>query len=455
MTEVVSTSHGQFRAQTKSRGYAPSRTELAASNLEILGRLPESLSGRLIRNGPEPLGAAEPHESGLIASSAMLHQISISGGVADYRNRRISGDFGRDDNSNELKTSLSPAMSPAPSSGLVLHAGQVRALGTGSNPVVVNAGLEVVSVDDMAASMPFGIGAHAHVDPVWDEMFVVGASPHTSANTSWLHVGTLDVTGRMRRVIEIATDSPMFIHDFSFTDSEIVVLASGARVTETGVSWDPTTPAFFGVLPRDGEAADLRRYEVSPRMVWHFMNSYRDGGSIVIDHVAHRAPIAAAGGSMPLPGATAPQLRRTIINTLTGETTDELLDERAVEFPAIDNRRQGLRHRFAYAALASSRFDNHLGEFDALVRYDFKSDDAVDHPFDYGIIVGEPVVVPRRGSTGEDDVWVLAIITDTKNSTSSVVVIDPQAFGEEPVAEIKLPQMLSLGHHLLWVPNVY
>ncbi|MSX33125.1 MAG: hypothetical protein F2782_06450, partial [Actinobacteria bacterium] len=58
MTEVVSTSHGQFRAQTQSRETATSSAEMAASNLEILGRIPESLSGRLIRNGPEPLGDA-------------------------------------------------------------------------------------------------------------------------------------------------------------------------------------------------------------------------------------------------------------------------------------------------------------------------------------------------------------------------------------------------------------
>ena len=125
-----------------------------------------------------------------------------------------------------------------------------------------------------------------------------------------------------------------------------------------------------------------------------------------------------------------------------------------MEYPAIDNRRQGLRHRFAYAALASSRFNDHIGEFDALVRYDFRSDQAIDHSFEEGIIVGEPVVVPRRGSTGEDDAWILAITTDTKIAKSSVVVLDPQAFGEAPVAEIKLPQMLPIGHHLLWVPSL-
>jgi carotenoid cleavage dioxygenase len=246
----------------------------------------------------------------------------------------------------------------------------------------------------------------------------------------------------------------MFVHDFSFTDTEIVILASGASVADEGIDWDPTTPAHFGILPRNGEAVDIRWHEVSPRVVWHFMNSFRDRESIVIDHVAHRAPIATAGHAVPLPGATAPQLRRTQINTVTGETTDEILDERAVEFPAIDNRRQGLRHQFAYAALASSRFENHLAEFDALVRYDFRSEMATDHCFGDGIIVGEPVVVPRSANTGEDDAWILAITTDTRNATSSVVVIDPQAFGEEPVAEIRLPQMLPLGHHLLWVPNL-
>lgn len=459
MTEVVSTSHGKFRAQTQSRETATSSAEMAASNLEILGRIPESLSGRLIRNGPEPLGDSLSPE-GMRLSSAMLHQISIAEGSADYRSRRISANPALGDGAESGGGFQS--LSGAPNSGLVLHGGHVRALGALSIPVVINAGLEVESIDDLAGSMPFGIGAHAHVDPVWDEMFVIGASPRSST----FHVGTLDVKGRMRRVVEIATDTsiftdtsmstdtPIFIHDFSFTDTEIVILASGADMINGGVSWDPTAPAYFGVLPRDGEASDMRWHEVSPRVVWHFMNSYRDGAQIVVDHVAHRAPIATAGKSVLLPGATAPQLRRTIINTETGDTSDEVLDERAVEYPAIDNRRQGLRHRFAYAALASSQFDSHIGEFDALVRYDFRSDQAIDHAFEKGIIVGEPVVAPRRGSTSEDDAWILAITTDTKNASSSVVVLDPQAFGEAPVAEIKLPQMLPIGHHLLWVPGL-
>ena len=454
MTEVVSTSHGQFRAQTQSRETATSSAEMAASNLEILGRIPESLSGRLIRNGPEPLGDAQSHDGLQGSSNAMLHQISIAGGRADYQSRRISSTsaFGEDaDAFGGIQTPRG-----GPNSGLVLHGGHVRALGALSNPVVVNASLEVESIDDLAGSMPFGIGTHAHVDSVWDEMIVIGSSPRSSS----FQVGTVDVKGRMRRVVEIATDTPMFpdtpifIHDFSFTDTDVVVLASGADMINGGVSWDPTAPAYFGVLPRDGEASDIRWHEVSPRVVWHFMNSYRDGAQIVVDHVAHRAPIATAGKSALLPGVTAPQLRRTQINTLTGETTDEILDDRAVEYPAIDNRRQGLRHRFAYAALASSRFNDHIGEFDALVRYDFRSDQAIDHSFEEGIIVGEPVVVPRRGSTGEDDAWILAIATDTKNAKSSVVVLDPQAFGEAPVAEIKLPQMLPIGHHLLWVPSL-
>lgn len=447
MTEVVSTSHGQFRSRSSRQVVVPSSAEMATSNLEILGRIPESLSGRLIRNGPEPLGDSLS-QNGVQGSRAMLHQISIAAGRADYRSRRIYANpaFGDGAESGGGIQSLSGVAN----SGLVLHGGHVRALGALAHPVVINSSLEVESIDDLARSMPFGIGAHAHVDPVWDEMFVIGSSPRSST----FHVGTLDVKGRMRRVVEIATDNPIFIHDFSFTDTEIVILASGASIQDQGVSWDPTIPACFGILPRYGEAADIRWHEVSPRVVWHFMNSYRDGESVVIDHVAHRAPIATAGKSVLLPGATAPQLRRTQINTVTGETTDEVLDDRAVEYPAIDNRRQGLRHRFAYAALASSRFDDHMGEFDALVRYDFMSDQAIDHSFEEGIIVGEPVVVPRRSSTGEDDSWILAITTDTRNATSSVVVLDPQAFGSQPVAEIKLPQTMPIGHHLLWVPNL-
>ena len=52
--------------------------------------------------------------------------------------------------------------------------------------------------------------------------------------------------------------------------------------------WNPKHPARVGVMPRRGSNADVRWFDVEPCYVFHPMNAYDDGDTIVLDVV--RAP---------------------------------------------------------------------------------------------------------------------------------------------------------------------
>lgn len=430
MTDVVRTGRSAARVDAVRGLLGPSTSECTVDGLEVLGRLPEGLCGRFLRIGPEPRSGARIAAGHATPGAAMVHEVRIEDGGASYRNRWISGD-GAD----------------APNSGLVAHEGRLFALGAHRPPVRLDDSL--VPMDDDALGATRGSGAHAHVDPVWDELLVVEAAPTESR----LSITTIDMKGRVRRVAAVATDGPLLVHDFALTDRYVVVIASGAREDGDRILWDPTVTARVGLIPRDTDTPTARWFEVSPRVVWHFMNAFEAEGEVVIDHVAHRQPIVGSAGAVALPGATAPVLCRTIVTPVTGDVRDEILDDRAVEYPAIDPGRTGLRHRVAYAALASSQFAGHLGEFDGLVRYDFRTDTVTDLVFGGTTTVGAPVVARRAGSTGEDDAWVLTIASDVAAGTSRLVVLDPRTFGRGPIAEIVLPQMVPLGHHALWMPH--
>ena len=430
MTDVVRMGRSAARVDTDRGLLGPSTAECTVDDLAIEGRLPDGLRGRFLRIGPEPRSGARIGAGHATTGAAMVHEIRIVDGRAHYRNRWISGD-GAD----------------APNSGLVAHEGRLYALGAHRRPVRLDDSLVPMGDDALGATR--GSGAHAHVDPVWDELVVVEAAP----TESLLSITTIDVKGRVRRVAEVATAAPVLVHDFAFTDQYVVVIASGATEDGDRILWDPTAPARIGLIPRDGDAPVARWFDASPRFVWHFVNAYEADGEIVIDHVAHRQPIVGGSGAVALPGSTAPMLCRTVVTPVTGDVRDEILDDRAVEYPAIDPRRAGLRHRVAYAALASSRFAGHLGEFDGIVRYDFRTDTVVDHVFPGRTTVGAPVVARRAGGTGEDDAWVLTIATDAADGTSRLAVLDPRTFAQGPIATVELPQMVPLGHHALWVPD--
>ena len=51
--------------------------------------------------------------------------------------------------------------------------------------------------------------------------------------------------------------------------------------------WNPSYPARVGVMPRDGGNADVRWFDVEPCYVFHPLNAYDDGDSIVLDVVRH------------------------------------------------------------------------------------------------------------------------------------------------------------------------
>jgi carotenoid cleavage dioxygenase len=51
--------------------------------------------------------------------------------------------------------------------------------------------------------------------------------------------------------------------------------------------WDPRYPAGVGVMPRCGAADDVRWFDVEPCYVFHPLNAYDDGDSVVLDVVWH------------------------------------------------------------------------------------------------------------------------------------------------------------------------
>lgn len=429
MTDVVGVGAPPRRADAPSRPEMLRAVERTVDGLPVRGALPEGLEGRFLLIGPEPRRGPDGVDVPAGHGAAMVHEVRIGGGRADYRSRWISSD-GPD----------------APSAGLVTHAGRLLALGAHGRPVVLDGSL--VPMGDDAVGATGGSGAHARVDPVWDELLLVDAVPGEPR----LVVTTIDVRGRVRRVAEVATDGPLLVHDFAITDRYVVLIATGAVEDGARVLWDPTVPARIGLVDRSAEVPEASWFEVAPRAVWHFVNAFERDGEVVIDHVAHRQPVVGVGGPGPLPGSTSPALVRTVVDPATGGIRDEVLDDRAVEHPAIDPARTGRRHRIVYAALADSRAVDPAGAFVGLVRHDLRDASSAEFRPADGARLGAPVFARRAGSTGEDDGWVLATAADPISGSSRLLVLGPRAFAAAPIAEIVLPAPVSAGLEAHWAP---
>src|SRR5690606_25836070 len=148
------------------------------------------------------------------------------------------------------------------------------------------------------------------------------------------------------------------MHDFALTAEHVVLLdlpvtfdlgLVGSQPFPYG--WNPAHPSRVGVFRRDGDGSDLRWYALDPCYVYHPMNAFDDGPRIVVDVVRHPSTMR-TDPTGPFEGH--PTLDRWVIDLGGDEVTETRLDDHPLEFPRVDERRTGLRHRFGYAPVSTS-----------------------------------------------------------------------------------------------------
>jgi len=245
------------------------------------------------------------------------------------------------------------------------------------------------------------------------------------------------------------------VHDFAITESHVVwfdlpVVYDFRLLGQQPfpAAWKPEHGARVGVMPRTGGDADVRWFDVELCYVYHPLNAYDDGdGRIVLDLVRHPSSFRSDLNG-PAEGATT--LDRWTIDLVAGKVIEERLDDRSVEFPRVDERRVGLRHRYGY----TSWFGVDTGgiHFGGVVGYDLaKGTSAVWDPGP-GRACSEFVMVPRDADAAEDDGWLVGVVYDQSTDLSEVAVLPAEDIAAGPVATVGLPQRVPFGFHGNWVP---
>jgi carotenoid cleavage dioxygenase len=197
-------------------------------------------------------------------------------------------------------------------------------------------------------------------------------------------------------------------------------------------------------MPRDA-SGPVHWFDVEPCYVFHVGNAYEDAtGAIVLDAVRYDpaafTSIWSRIGGRPdsVDAGGAARLHRWWLDPATGTAREDRLDDRGVEFPTHNDGRTGLPGRYLYT----------VGEH-AIVKYDTGTG-AVDvrevgaerHP-------GEAVFVPADGARGEDEGWLLSIVTDPGGS--ELLVLDATELA--PVAAVALPRRVPAGFHGSWIAD--
>lgn len=422
--------------------YAPVPDEALLTELTVEGAIPPDLDGLYVRNGPNPQSGTSIH---WFVGDGMLHGVRLKDGKALwYKNRwvrtkqlegqsLIRDDFTIDHTVAAANTHIVPFNK------------KLFALVESSFPTEVTPELETLGPYDFNGKLQASFTAHPKICPRTGEMHAFGYQ-FVEPYLTYHRIGG---DGALLDSFPVPVKGPTMIHDFALTERYVVfmdlpivfdmALAGQGRFP---YQWSDDYGARLGVMPRGGSAEQTRWFEIEPCYVFHPANAFdTSDGQIIVD--VARYPNLWQGS--PDTFQQTAHLHRWQINLTTGAVSEQALDNRAIEFPRIDDRRTAGIHQTVFAAASATEW----GAFTQIVKYDFKGHTGTYREFGADAVLSEFTFVP--GGPGQDEGWLMGYVYSTRTNTSDFVILDASQTKLPEVARLRLPRRVPQGFHGNWM----
>jgi carotenoid cleavage dioxygenase-like enzyme len=446
----------------------------ANGDVEVIGAIPDDIEGVYVRTGEnqvhEPIGRYHPFDG-----DGFINAISFKGGRAAYRSRfvRTKAFQAEQEAGRSLWAGL---MEPPHKSTRPGWGAQEWLKDSSSTDVVVHAGkvlstfyqcgeayrLDPFTLENLGTDhwCPLdGISAHPKVDPATGELLFFNYSKHAP----YMHYGVVGADNRLKHYVPIPLPGPRLPHDMAFTPNWSILndmpLYWDPQLLDRGihaVQFHPEQKSRFALIPRFGSAEDIRWFEAEPSYVLHWLNAFEDGDEVVLDGYFQEEPMPQSRADAPKgygrmmayldQELLKPRLHRWRFNLTTGQTREERLDDRNLEFGMINQRQVGKPYRYAYSALPEPGWFLFRG----LVKHDLANGNSETYEFGPGRFGSEAPFVPRIGASAEDDGYLVSFVADVPNDRSECVLIDAQNITAGPVCRIVLPERICSGTHATW-----
>lgn len=454
--------------------WTPNYDELNSIDMQVIGEIPKDIDGVYLRNTEnqihEAIGRYHPFDG-----DGMIHMISLRDGQAEYRNRfvRTKGFEAEMAAGESLWAGLMehPSQSTRPgwgaqeglkdssSTDVIVHAGQVLSTfyqcGEGYR-------LDPYTLDQLGTEswVPAdGISAHPKLDERTGELLFFNYSKHAP----YMHYGVVGPENNLEHYVPIELPGPRLPHDMAYTENFAILndlpLFWDADLLTRGhhvVRMHSELPSRFGIIPRRGEAGEIKWFEAEPTYVLHWLNAWEEGDEVVLDGYfqEHPEPANYPGAPRGFERMMAfldqelltPRLHRWRFNMQTGATREERLDDRTLEFGTINQRYAGRPYRYGYSVKPVPGWFL----FNGFTKHDIDSGrswsvDLGEHR--YG---SEGAFAPKIGASGEDDGYLVTFVSDLKEDRSECLIIDAADFDAGPVCRIILPHRICSGTHATW-----
>jgi beta,beta-carotene 9',10'-dioxygenase len=463
------------------------KEELSHRPLKSSGRIPEWLSGSLIRNGPIYVTVDGKTNEHWLDGLAMLHAFSFHNGEVRYSNKFLRSDAYTqvfEKGSLDYKTFASdPCRSLfkrfltffLPKEGRELPNANVNVAKMADTYVALTETplpisfdpqtLETLGVLDYQDQLPHGKcweSAHPHYDSVRKETF--NYLIQYGRFSEYILYRLKEGSSEREVIARIKVDEPSYMHSFALTERYVVFtefpfvvkpldLITKNRAFIKNFSWHPERGTQFTVVER-GSGHIVGRYKTKPFFAFHHANAFEKDGRVYVDMVCYDDPSIITditahfkpdiqGNKDKAPS----RLERFILTLQSQELTSEMLFNESIEFPRINGAFDGSPYRSVYLIDAREPEERCLR---SLYKVNVETKEFRQWQ-EVGCSPGEPVFVSKPGGVEEDEGVVLAVVWDMNKQNSFLLVLDGQSFEEMGRAEVT--HVIPTGLHGQYFPD--
>jgi carotenoid cleavage dioxygenase-like enzyme len=455
--------------------FAPVRIEADVEDLEIEGEVPSDIDGAFFRVQPDPKFPPKLGDDIAFNGDGMISQFRFRNGRVDIKQRWCQTDkwrlekeagkalFGAYRNPLGDDPSVKGRYRGTANTNAWFFGGYLFGLKEDSPPVAMDANtMETFGYHDFDGQISAPtFTAHPKVDPETGNMCCFG---YAAKGLLTRDVVYWEITpeGKVIREVEFQVPYYCMMHDFGVTRDyavfHIVPSTSNWERLEAGLphfGFDTTMPVHMVVLPRTGDAKDIKTFTAPNLFASHVMNAFNEGSKIYFDTPEAKNNMFPffpdIHGAPYNPAEAASRLTRWTIDmdSNSGEfESRERLCEFVGEFPRIDERyaTQPYRHGWMLGMDGPGARAS-LGHLDVATGK-HKVWQAAP-----GRMLQEPCFIPKSASAPEGEGYIVQVQPHLDDGQSDLLLFDALRVDEGPMATIKVPFRMRFGLHGNWVPG--
>ncbi len=478
-----------FNKEDWASSYCNVEKELTKIELKVIkGKVPQSLKGTFYRNGPGRLERNNQWVHHPFDGDGMISAMEFKKGIVSFTNKFVRtkewekeekagkflyrGVFGTQKAGGVLNNAFDTRLKNIANTNVVKLGGELLALWEASSPHSLDPeNLRTIGISTLKNTLKKGeaFSAHPRFDPGHNgkepKMVTFGV---TTGPKSTIRLMEFATTGKNAgNLISERKDNFngfAFLHDFAITPNWAIFLQNsiqfnplpfllGQKGAAQCISSNPKGKAKYWIIPRDSGSFSKQKpqiFDAPDGFVFHHLNAWEDNNEIILESIFYDdfPSIKPNENFREIDFSTIPEgiLKRCRLNLSNKTFEIQSLSNQCCEFAMVNPIKIGLSARYAWMATAQQPKGN--APLQCIKKLDLVSGKEVIWSAGPRGFVSEPLMVPDKSSSIEDNGWILVLIWNGARKANDLIVLKANDLSEEAVLEV--PLAIPHGLHGSW-----